>query len=144
MSRRPDRVELENESDYRKHFEASYCQGPIETFDGIFVRFKKPDFDHAFFESVVTNDDAFSRRRAERIDWIRWALQNPGAELFNGWINKKKRVAKRRRVAIVNGDYVVIIRITGPANAVFVTAFVADNVTVGKIRLNGRWTKKYR
>jgi len=139
MSRHPERVRYGSEVGYRRHFEREYCAGPIETFDGVAVRFKKADFDHAFFESVTTKDDTFSPARAERIDWIKWALQNPRAELYVGWDNKKKRVNRRSRVAIVNGDYVVIIRFTGPSMAAFVTAFVAGSRALTNIRLGEQW-----
>jgi len=139
MTRRPDRILYSTESEYRRHYEAVYCSGPIETFDGIAVRFKKSNFDHAFFESVTEEDDTFSPARAERVDWIRWALQNPRAELYAGWDKKKKRADKQRRVAVVNGDYVVIIRLVGRSKAVFVTAFVAGSRTLTNIRLGDSW-----
>ena len=83
----------------------------MQTFDGIEVRFRKQHFDHCFFESVVTKDDTFSQRRAERIDWIKAALEDPNAELWVGWDNKRKRPANDRRVVIVVQNYVVIIRV---------------------------------
>lgn len=144
MSRRPDLVEYGSEQDYQRHFEDVYCRDPIETFDAISVRFQKSQFSHAFFESIGAPDNTFSKARAKRIDWIKWALQNPGAELYFGWEKKRKRVVTNRRVAIVNGDFVVVIRLIKSDRAVFVTAYVADRGTIGKIRLNGQWIKKYR
>lgn len=132
------------EADYRRHFESKYCVGPITTFDGIQVFFRKRNFDHAFYETVRAQDDIFSWRRAERIDWIDWALANPNAELYQGWDAKRRRIDESRRVAIVNGDYVVVIRMTGKTRAEFVTAFEADNWTVGKIRLGAHWVKRNR
>jgi len=145
MGRRPALVEYNSVQEYRNYFEEVYCQGPIETHDGILVRFRKQQFDHAFFESIAgAKDSVFSNPRAQRVDWIKWTLENPNAELYVGWDNKRKRTTPNRRVAIVNDDYVVIIRLGRGDRAEFVTAFVADHGTIGKIRLNGRWAKKYR
>ena len=135
----PPLVYYQTALEYRRHFERVYCRGPIITFDGVQVRFRKGMFDHCFFESVQSKDDTFSARRAERIEWIRAVLQDPNAELREGWDNIKKRPAKTRRVAIVVDSYVVIIRIRG-RKADFVTAFVATGRSIAKIRTNPRWT----
>ena len=136
----PPLVQYQTELDYRRHFERVYCRGTIQTFDGIEVRFRKRMFDHCFFESVTTKDDTFSTRRAERIDWIKAALQDASAELRLGWDNKKKRAANDRRVVIVVGNYVVIIRLYRADRAEFVTAFVATQRTIRQIRTNPFWT----
>lgn len=135
----PPLVQYQTELEYRRHFERVYCRGTIQTFDGIAVRFRKIMFDHCFFESINTKDDTFSQRRAKRIDWIKAVLQDSNAELREGWDNKKKQAAKDRRVAIVVGNYVVIIRIRGN-KADFVTAFVAGGRSIQKIRANPVWT----
>lgn len=135
----PALVHYGTEQEYRVHFERVYCRGTIRTFDGIEVRFRKGMFDHCFFESVQRKDDTFSPRRAERIDWIKAALLDANAELRLGWDNKKKRAANDRRVAIVVGDYVVIIRIYKPGKADFVTAFVAGQRTIRQIRSHPIW-----
>ncbi len=139
----PPLVYYQTELEYRQHFERVYCRGTIQTFDGVNVRFRKEMFDHCFFESVNSPDDTFSIRRANRIDWINAALQDTGSELRLGWNNKKKRAANDRRVAIVVGNYVVIIRVRG-TRADFVTAFVATGGTIGKIQMNPLWTQKNR
>lgn len=126
-------------AEYRSFFESNYCRGPIETFDKVQVRFRKRDFNHCFFESIETNDDTFSIKRAERLLWIKAALQDPTAELYVGWDNKKKRAAPKRRVAIVLGDYVVIIEMTNHNTADFITAFIANKVALMKIRSNPKW-----
>ena len=130
----PPLLQDKTPAEYRSYFEATYCRGPITTFDGIEVRFRKRDFNHCFFESVAEKDDTFSYQRAERVLWIKAALQDPHAELYVGWDNKKKRLAKDRRVAIVVQNYVVVIRFTGAKSAAFVTAFVAEEDTLRKIR----------
>ena len=135
----PPLVQYQTELEYRRHFERVYCRGTMATFDAIQVRFRKTMFDHCFFESVNSKDDTFSLPRAERIDWIKAVLQDSSAELHEGWDNKKKQSAKNRRVAIVVGSYVVIIRIRGN-KADFVTAFVANGRSIQKIRTNPIWT----
>lgn len=135
----PPLVNYPTVQEYRVHFEQVYCQGLIQTFDNIEVRFYKRHFDHCFFESVNTKDDTFSQRRAERIDWIKAALEDPNAEHRVGWDNLKKRPANDRRVAIVVKNYVVIIRLYRPERAEFVTAFVANGRTINQIRTNPFW-----
>ena len=128
--------------EYRAHFERLYCQGPITTFDGIAVRFRKDQFNHCFYESTRRNKvkDAFSVQRAERIDWIKAALADPSADLYVGWNGKKKRYDRGHRVALVVGDYVVVIRLSGKRNAQFVTAYVADSPsTLAKIKKSPKW-----
>jgi len=138
----PPLVNYQTEQEYRDHFERVYCKGPIQTFDNIEVRFYKRQFDHCFFESVKSKDDTFSQRRAERIDWIKTALEDSNAEHRVGWDNIKKRPANDRRVAIVVGNYVIVIRIYQLDRARFVTAFVANGRTISQIRTNPLWTKK--
>lgn len=135
----PPLVQYITEQEYRNHFERVYCKEPIATFDDIQVRFRKSMFDHCFFESIHSKDDTFSQQRAERIDWIAAVLQDSGAELREGWDNKRKRPAKNRRVAIIIESYVVIIRIRG-SKADFVTAFLANHRSIQKIRTNPLWS----
>lgn len=127
-------------AEYRSYYEATYCKGPITTFDGIMVRFRKRDFNHCFFESIKNKDDTFSNKRAERVLWIRDALKNPNAQLHVGWDKKKKKPSLKRRVAVVYGNYIVVIQIIGHQKANFITAFVADPQTINKIRTSPKWT----
>ena len=62
----PPLLRLGSETDYRCHFFLSYCRQPILTHDGIPVRFRETDFEHAFFESSGRDGvkDAFSAVRA--------------------------------------------------------------------------------
>ncbi|MCP5003133.1 MAG: hypothetical protein GY941_04150 [Planctomycetes bacterium] len=141
-------VQYGTEAEYRRHFEHVYCSGPIKTFDGIKVRFRKNMFDHCFFESSRrdTNKDTFSIKRAERIDWIKESLQDPKSERYAGWDRKKKRHNKKRRVTIVMGNYVAIIQLTGSDKADFITAYLADTrgnkgrpATIDLIRSGPKW-----
>lgn len=139
----PPFVNYTSEDEYQQHYENIYCRAPIKTFDGILVRFKKSQFDHCFYESSRRNGikDVFSFERKLRIDWIKSALQDPQAELFMGWDNKKKRVSSKRRVAVVVENFVVIIQITGHNKANFVTAYLADSTnTISKIKRSPKWT----
>ena len=99
-------------AEYRTHFENIYCRGPVTTFDGIDARFRKSQFDHCFFESTHRdgNKDAFSTQRAERMDWIKAALQDANADLYQEWDKKRRRYDSTRRVAVVQTNYVVKIR----------------------------------
>ncbi len=136
----PPAIIYSTENEYRAHFNRVYCKGPIKTFDSIDVFFKRSDFDHAFYESSKRNKvkDQFSHPRAQRIDWIMATLQNPMAELYCGWDNKKKKSCPKRRVAVVYEEYVVVIRLINMRRGQFVTAYLADN-SIQKIRRNPTW-----
>lgn len=134
--------------EYRQHFERTYCRGVIATFDGVAVRFRKANFNHSFFESTRRDGgkDKFSVNRSERIDWIKTALQDSASELYQGWVKSASQYDSRRRVAVVMGNYVVVIGIKGPKNADFITAYLADTPaasgrksTVEKIREGPKW-----
>lgn len=135
----PPLVHYQSKEEYRTHFHDKYCRNPIRTHDGIEVRFRKQQFDHCFAESIKNKDDTFSEDRATRIDWIEAALKDPQAEHRVGWDNSKKCLAHNRRVAIVVQNYVVIIRIKPKGDAEFVTAYVATNGTIGRIRRGPLW-----
>ncbi|MBA3015801.1 MAG: hypothetical protein FP815_12780 [Desulfobulbaceae bacterium] len=141
----PPLVTCLTEAEYQVHFERMYCRGPINTFDGIAVRFNKRDFLHAFFESVYAKDDTFSIPRAERIEWIRATLQDPDSDRYVGWDSSKKRYDNNRRVTVVKGDYVVVIAIKSNGSGRFITAYVADSGrTISMIRKSPKWAKKTR
>ncbi len=122
----PPLVTYDRAVKYRQHFENIYCRKPITTFDGIQVRFRKRDFNHCFFDSVISKDDTFSRLRAERIDWIKAALQDPSSDLRMGWDWKKKKYDPKRRVAIVMTNYIVVITMKKSFNADICTTYLAD------------------
>ncbi len=140
----PPFLELDSEDDYRKHFHNEYCAGPIPTFDGIMVRFRKRDFDHAFFESssAKSKDDTFSDDRAKRMDWVKLALSDPSADIRVGYDNKLRQDDFARRVAIVKGNFIVIIRIVRDKQAEFVTCYVATSWTMQKIKKSRKWPRE--
>jgi len=138
----PPLLKYKTIAEYRAHYERMYCRSPIETFDNIMVRFRKSQFDHSFLESTQRNQvkDQFSTLRAERLEWIKTALQDPEADLYVGWDRIKKQSDSSHRVAVVVRNYVVVIRLTKPEKAQFVTAYVADSeYTILKIRQSSRW-----
>ncbi len=126
----PPLLILSNEIAYEAHFKNKYCRGPVETFDGIQVWFRPDKFQHDFFESSQRNGlkDRFSPKRAERMDWIEATLKDPLAVLKQGWIKSEQRYDPMRRVAIVKGNYIVVIGINvrNPKKANFITAYLAD------------------
>lgn len=126
------------EDEYRVHFYKRYCVGPILTFDGISVRFRKDDFEHVFFESSNRrgNKDRFSLERAERMDWILLVLQDSSAFLHMGWDKKRKTYTNISRVAFLVDGYVVVIHLTDDNEAKFVTAYVAGKVPTGSQRIS--------
>ena len=128
----PPLLQLASQEEYQTQWEIHYCQQPIFTFDEIRVRFRKEDFAHAFYESVRAKaaKDVFSTKRAERLPWIKVALQDSASERFIGWDNTKKRYDHSRRVTIVMGDYVVVIALLSKRSneARFITAYVGDSI----------------
>ena len=141
----PPLVHYSSEVEYRRHYETRYCRTVIHSFDGIRVYFPKRQFDHAFFGSAdrkARDKSLFSRPRAQRIDWIRAALEDPAAELFVGWDRDKKRLNPRRRVTVIYGNYVIVLSLKrlGTA-ATFITAYLATPHTLRKIRSGPRWPR---
>lgn len=120
---------------YKNIFETYYCKAPIITFDNISVFFKKSGFEHAFYESrnrKKKDKSLFSYKRANRIYWIKWVLQNPYAELYQGYNHKTKSYSNARRIAVCVDNYVVVIELNKTAQkANFITAYIADG-TNGK------------
>ena len=141
----PALLNLPSEDDYRAHFVATYCQGPISTFDGIFVRFQRRQFDHCCYESErrTGRKTYFSRQRAERLNWIKAALQDPNADLRVGWDKSRRCYDYDRRVAIVSGNYIVIISLQqNQRTARFITAYVADTGrTLRLIKTSPEWPR---
>lgn len=139
----PKLVHYATEAEYRMHYEAHYCRATIYTFDSLRVYFPKQQFGDAFYESAdrkARDKSAFSWSRAERIDWIRAALQDAAAEIYAGWDRDKKVIDRKRRVMVVYGNYVVVLQVNlRRAKAVFITAYIASAATLAKIRRNPRW-----
>ncbi len=137
-------VEL-TESDFRKIWDDEYCTQQILTFDAIQVKFYSEMFDHCFFESAdrkAKDKSILSLNRLEKIYWIKDTLQDPTSLLKQGWDNKNKAHDNARRVAMVKGNYVVVISIYAEKKARFITAFQIENEDNLKNFINGpNWLK---
>ena len=67
-------------------------------------------------------------------------MQDPGSERFVGWDRDRKKYDRTRRVTLVMCDYVVVILLTKPGEARFITAYVADTpASLLKIRNSPVW-----
>ena len=131
---------------YRGFFFSTYCVRPIETHDGISVRFRKDIFGHIMQESSNRDGvkDTLSLQRAERLGWIKIALQDPSLQFKAGWDNKKKIYDHRRRITIMIDNFVVVIRLKSAKEADFVTCYVADDVrTQAKLRNTPDWVNPF-
>ncbi len=86
--------------EYKDIFDDIYCKEPIKTFDNILVKFYSNMFEHAFYESENNkkkDKSLFSYNRAEKILWIKEALQDDTALLKKGWVKKTKNYDNSRR-----------------------------------------------
>jgi len=131
------------EDELRKLWDITYCIKPIITFDNITVKFYSDMFDHAFYESVdrkQRDKSALSYARLEKMLWIKDTLQDPDAKLVQGYDNKTKTHNNSSRVAIIKGDYVVIIWLKNSKEAKFITAYVADN-SIERIKKSPKWER---
>lgn len=117
---------------YKNIFNDFYCKSPVKTFDNILVFFKEDDFEHAFYMSQnrrKKDKSMFSHKRARRIYWIKWVLENPNAELYKGYNHKTRAYEDNRRLALCVDNYVVVIQFRANRNkAKFITAYVADGI----------------
>lgn len=144
---RPPLVIYSTETEYRRHYERVYCDGEVTTFDGIRVYFSPSSFDHAFFESSNRDGrkDVFSTIRAQRIDWIKATLENPQAEVYEGWNKGSRSYDNTRRVSVVYENFVVIIALSlkrnGSLKGNFITCFQANN-SINKIRQSPKWSRQ--
>lgn len=142
----PPLLRLPDEAAYRQHFVDTYCRGAIETHDGIRVFFRQRQFNHAFYESTNRDGikDAFSRMRAERMNWINATLTDPAAIRYQGWVAKTRSYDPARRVDLLYEDFVVVLALglnrDGTLRANFITCYQADN-SASKIRTSPLWTR---
>lgn len=120
------------EPEMRILWKENYCNAPIISFDDVKVHCYEDMFDHIFFESgnrrIPGDKSILSLNRLEKIFWIKDALEDPEAILKKGWNSKDKKYYTDRRVAIVKGNYVVIIRFTGILKAKLVTAYEKNDI----------------
>ena len=135
-------------------FEEAYWQILPITICGLSISFmvfalSKENSKSAFYESLNRrrkDKSLFSYKRANRIYWIKWVLENPNAELYKGYDHSKKGYDESRRIAICVDNYAVVIELNkNKDKAKFITAYVADG-TNGKgekaidlIRSSEKW-----
>lgn len=132
MAYRKIKAHKMEEAELRTIWEEEYCKEPIITFDNVVVRCYADQFDHLFFESAdrrLKDKAILSYNRLEKIYWIKDTLQDASAILKKGWDNDKKEYFKDRRVAIVKGNYVVVIRFTGKFKAKITTAYEKEDIS---------------
>lgn len=121
-----------SEEELREIWRQEYCVQDILTFDGVSVRCYEDMFDHVFYESAhrkAKDKSILSYARLEKIYWIKDTLKDPDAILKKGWDNENKKDFEDRRVAVVKGNYVVIIRFTGMLKAKLVSAYEKDDIS---------------
>ncbi len=116
------------EAQLRQMWYDNYCDPAliITTLDSVVVKFYPSDFDHVFFESAnrkAKDKSILSLNRLEKMYWIKDVLLDEKSLLKQGWDNKTKSYNNDRRVAMVKGNYVVVIRFTNYEKARFVTAY---------------------
>lgn len=125
------------EEELREIWEKEYCQKIIKTFDGIIVQFYSEMFDHCFYESDNREEkdkSILSFNRLEKIYWIKDTLEDSEAVLKMGWDKKSKSYNNSRRVALVKGNYIVVITIFSKTKARFITAYeITDEINLKKI-----------
>lgn len=120
-----------SEDDLRELWRVNYCLEPIITFDRMVIRFYEDMFDHAFYESENHKEkdkSLLSLNRCEKMLWIKDTLQDPTALIKQGWLKDKKQHTNSRRVAMVKGNYIVIIQIINSEKARFITAYQIENL----------------
>ncbi len=121
-----------SEEQLREIWKTEYCAAPIATFDGVLVKFYEDKFDHIFYESANRKEkdkSILSYNRLEKIYWIKETLQDATAILKKGWDNVNKEYFKDRRLSIIKGNYVVVIRFTGKLKASLVTAYEKEDIS---------------
>lgn len=128
------------EAEIREIWREEYCSQRIYTFDGILVKFYPEMFDHCFYESANRREkdkSILSLNRLEKIYWIKDTLMDSTAILKQGYDKRTKEYDSSRRVALVKGNYVVIIAVFRLDQARFITAFeMNDDENIEKV-LNG-------
>jgi hypothetical protein len=144
----PKLLKYQTEEEYRQHYIKNYCEAcPIYTYDNIPVMFYEDKFDHSFYkrthQSWEAKKDRFSYERGERMDWIKYVLQDPNIIPRKGYDKAKKSYDNTRRVTFLSDEnYLVVIFINKKGEGKFVTAYVVDNEEASnKIRNSPRWEK---
>jgi len=144
----PPLLMLDSETDYRKHYESTYCRRIIITADNIRIYFHPQKFGHAFYENSQNKPgakDIFSPIRAQRMDWIKATLTHPKAKLFFGWNKEQKTYEYSRRVSVIYEEFVVIVEMRvnkkDELKGNFITCYAADR-SINSILNSPTWNKE--
>lgn len=134
-----------NETELKQMWYDVYCSpsSTIFTMDSVIVKFYPSDFDHVFFESAnrkSKDKSILSLNRLEKMYWIKDVLIDTNALLKQGWDKNTKSYDNDRRVAMVKGNYVVVIRFTSFEKARFVTAYEMQENEI-KVINSPNWIK---
>jgi len=77
------------------------------------------------------------------MDWIKSTLENPNAELYQGWNKRYRTYEPNRRVCVVYENFVVVIQLAlqnnGQLKGEFTTCYQADD-SIDKIRRSPAWS----
>lgn len=132
------------EDQLREIWSKEYCEQTIITFDDIVVKFYSNMFDHCFYESANRQEkdkSILSLNRLEKIYWIKDTLADPTSIRKQGWDGKNKTYNNSRRVNLVKGNYIVVIKIYAHKKARFITAYEINNDdNLQKIKNSPDWT----
>ncbi|MBL8081970.1 MAG: hypothetical protein JNN26_05100 [Candidatus Obscuribacter sp.] len=136
---------LPTTDEYKDLYLDEYNAKQIFTFDNIKVQFPKGKFFHLFKESSTRSKerhkDQWSWTRLQRILWIKKALQDNSADLYEGWDDDKAAYTKERRVCRVDSNYVVVIRLVSATESQILTAYLVDtDRTLEIIKNSPTWT----
>lgn len=138
------------EAELRQLWKDEYCDKakPISTTDNVLVSFFEDMFDHCFYESYNRKErdkSILSYNRLEKMLWIKATLTDPDSLLKQGWDRDSKTHDNSRRLAMIKGNYVVIIRFTGFLKAKFVTAYeLQEDQNIKKIVESPDWVRDGR
>lgn len=138
-----------DEAECKNYYVDNYCNKEIKTHDGIVVKFHEDTFEHAFYlrskKTWKAKKDFYSQDRGERIDWIKYVLQDASIISRQGYDKAKKKHDNSRRVTFLGpNNYLVVIQITGEFKARFITAYIVDSSDVAKkINAGPEWIKPW-
>ncbi|WP_297995115.1 hypothetical protein [uncultured Clostridium sp.] len=141
----PPLLKLKNESEYKNYYIENYCNKEIKTHDGIVVKFFEDRFEHSFYKRTKktwkSKKDIFSQERGERMDWIKYVLNDPTITPKKGYDKATQSYDSTRRVAFLNSEnYLVVIYINQNGEGKFITAYLVDNENAAdKIRNSPNW-----
>lgn len=146
MIKPPKLLSYSTPNEYLEHYKKNYMREKIVSHDGIRVYFSEPKFWH----TCETRDKngkkcMFSHERASYLDWIKYTIESPNAELYKGYYPDKKKVEENRRVSIIADKYKVVLQLSLSKNEElkgnFITAFPIKG-NIDKAKQSPKWNRK--